>query len=127
SSDVCSSDLITGVPHLFGGEHRLMADLVGRLRAFGLTVRAGLADTTLAAAALARFAPVGREGFAIASAGRMQDAIAGLPVEALGLDDDSVLLLKRLGLRRIGQLYSLPRAALARRFRDLGPARRRIK
>lgn len=118
---------ITGVPHLFGGEHRLMADLVGRLRAFGLTVRAGLADTTLAAAALARFAPVGREGFAIAPAGRMQDAIAGLPVEALGLDDDSVLLLKRLGLRRIGQLYSLPRAALARRFRDLGPARRRIK
>lgn len=118
---------VTGVPHLFGGEHRLMTDLVGRLRAFGLTVRAALADTILAGAALARFAPVGNEGFAIAPAGQMQDALAGLPVEALGLDDEAVLLLKRLGLRRIGQLYGLPRAALARRFRELGPARRRAK
>ena len=118
---------ITGVAHLFGGEHRLMRDLTGRLRAFGLTVRAGLADTTLAAAALARFAPVGEEGFAIAPAGRMQDALAGLPLEALGLDDETVLLLKRLGLRRIGQLYELPRAALARRFRELRAGRRRTK
>ena len=118
---------ITGVPHLFGGEHRLMGDLVARLRAFGLTVRAGLADTTLAAAALARFAPVGKEGFAIAPAGRMQEALAHLPVEALSLDDEIVLLLKRLGLRRIGQLYDLPRAALARRFRELRTDRRRTK
>ena len=118
---------ITGVAHLFGGERRLMADLVGRLRAFGLTVRAGLADSVAAAAALARFARVGTEGFAIAPAGRMQEALRGLPVEALGLADDTILLLKRLGLRRIGQLYDLPRPALARRFRSLGPARRKVK
>ena len=118
---------VTGVPHLFGGEHRLMSDLAGRLRTFGLTVRAGLADTRLAASALAQFAPVEEEGFAIAPAGQMQGALAGLPVEALGLEDDSVLLLKRLGLRRIGQLYELPRAALARRFRELRTGRRRTK
>jgi protein ImuB len=118
---------VTGVPHLFGGEHHLMRDLAGRLRAFGLTVRAGLADTRLAATALARFAPVGAEGFAIAPAGQMQGALAGLPVEALGLEDEAVLLLKRLGLRRIGQLYELPRAALARRFRELRTGRRRTK
>ncbi len=116
---------VTGVAHLFGGEHRLMADLADRLRAFGLTARAGLADTVAAAAALARFAPLEAKGFAIAPAGRMQDALARLPVEALGLEDEAVLLLKRLGLRRIGQLYDLPRAALARRFQALGKARRR--
>ncbi len=118
---------VTGVPHLFGGERGLMSDLVGRLRAFGLTVRAGLADTSAAATALARFAPLGGEGFAIAPGGRMREALAGLPVEALGLEDDAVLLLKRLGLRRIGQLYDLPRAALTRRFRAFGSGRRQIK
>ena len=41
------------------------------------------------------------------------------PVEALRLEAQTVVLLKRLGLRRIGQLYELPRVVLARRFRDL--------
>lgn len=118
---------VTGVAHLFGSERGLMSDLVGRLRTFGLTVRAGLADTSAAAAALARFAPFDAEGFAIAADGRVQDALAGLPVEALGLEDDTVLLLKRLGLRRIGQLCDLPRPALARRFRTLGNGRRQVK
>ena len=118
---------VTGVAHLFGDERRLMTDLVGRLRTFRLTARASLADTTAAAAALARFAPLETEGFAIAPAGRTQDALSRLPVEALGLEDDAVLLLKRLGLRRICQLYDLPRAALARRFQALGSARRRTK
>jgi len=114
---------VTGVAHLFGGEHRLMADLVGRLRSFGLTTRASLADTAVAAAALARFAPLGAEGFAIAPTAHMREALSRLPVEALGLEDSAVLLLKRLGLRRIGQLYDLPRAALARRFQALGTRR----
>ncbi len=118
---------VTGVAHLFGGERQLMADLSGRLRAFGLTARAALADTAAAAAALARFAHLGAEGFVIAPAAQMQETLAGLPVEALGLADDVVLLLKRLGLRQIGQLYELPRPALARRFRELGNARRQAK
>jgi len=118
---------ITGVAHLFGGERQLMADLVSRLRAFGLTVRAGLADSIAAAAALARFARLGTEGFAIAPAGHMREALRDLPVEALGLADETILLLKRLGLRRIGQLYDLPRPALARRFRSLAPGRRKVK
>jgi protein ImuB len=111
---------VTGVAHLFGGEDRLMADLVARLGAFGLTARAALADTAVAAAALARFGNPGASRFLVAPPGATRQALASLPVEALGLDDDSVVLLKRLGLRRIGQLYDIPRAALARRFRDLG-------
>jgi protein ImuB len=50
--------------------------------------------------------------------------LADLPVEALRLTPATVILLKRLGLYRVGELYGLPRASLARRFRDQrGPAR----
>jgi protein ImuB len=118
---------VTGVAHLFGGETALMADLVHRLRGFSLTARAGLADTPGAAAALARFAPLAREAFAIAPVGRTQETLSRLPVEALDLAGDTVLLLKRLGLRRIGQLYDLPRAALARRFQTIGKGRDKAK
>jgi protein ImuB len=105
---------ITGVAHLYGGEAQLIDDLIGRLSRFKLTVRAGLADTLGAAHALARFAP----SPALAEEGRAEARLAGLPIEALRLAPETVLLLKRLGLRRIGELYRLPRAALQRRFRS---------
>ncbi|HEY8247890.1 MAG TPA: DNA polymerase Y family protein [Hyphomicrobium sp.] len=105
---------ITGVAHLYGGEAQLIADLVARLSRFKLTVRAGLADTLGAAHALARFAP----SPALAEEGRSGASLAGLPIEALRLAPETALLLKRLGLRRIGELYRLPRAALQRRFRS---------
>ena len=47
---------------------------------------------------------------------RSRRRLAPLPVEALRLDSDITRLLKRLGLKRIGQLYDLPRASLERRF-----------
>lgn len=105
---------ITGVAHLYGGEERLLEDLVSRLSRFGLTVRAALADTLGAAHALARFAP----SPALAPAGKTEAQLGPLPVEALRLEPGVVLLLKRLGLKRIGQLYALPRATLERRFRS---------
>jgi protein ImuB len=48
---------VTGVAHLYGGEERLLEDLLARLARFGLTAQAGIADTFGAAHALARFAP----------------------------------------------------------------------
>ncbi len=42
--------------------------------------------------------------------------MATLPVEALRLAAETARLLRRLGLKRIGQLYDLPRARLERRF-----------
>jgi protein ImuB len=125
---------VTGVAHLFadraqrGANHsaeaRLLADLVRRLGTFGLTARAALADTPGAAFALARFAPHKEGRTVISPAGAMRAALAGLPVEGLRLEAETLILLKRLGLRRIGQLYDLPRAALARRFRALKGARK---
>lgn len=107
---------ITGVAHLYGGEARLLEDLSARLAGFGLTARAALADTLGGAHALARFGP-GPGSWTLAPEGELRAMLAGLPVEGLRLMPKTALLLKRLGLRRIGQLYDLPRPALARRFR----------
>ena len=52
---------VSGVAHLFGGEAGLVADAEARFARARLTLRAGLADTPRAAAALARF---GREKIA---------------------------------------------------------------
>lgn len=104
---------ITGCAHLFGGEAGLVDDLVRRLRDLGFTARLGLADTAGAAWAIARYGDT-----PIADPGGQDRALAPLPVEALRLDPNSALLLKRLGLKTIGPLCDLPRAALARRFRS---------
>ncbi|MEO0792364.1 MAG: DNA polymerase Y family protein [Pseudomonadota bacterium] len=115
----------SGVDHLYGGEDALLQDIVARCRAARLTARVGLAETYGAAHALARYACAPDRPYMRADTGEVEEALASLPVEGLRLTSDSVLLLKRLGLRRIGQLYAIPRAALMRRFRDEGRAGRR--
>lgn len=112
---------VTGVAHLFGGEDKLLADLEGRLSRSGLTARIALAETLGGAHALARFA---RSSPLIVPHGEIASALAALPVEALRLDAKIASLLRRLGLKRIGQLYTLPRASLERRFhaRELAEA-----
>jgi protein ImuB len=105
---------VTGVAHLFGGEAMLVADMTGRFGKLNVTARAGLAGTAPAARAIARF---GQLGSPIVAEGAERTALATLPVEALDLDADTVMTLRRAGLKRIGQLYDVPRASLARRFR----------
>ena len=109
---------ITGVAHLFGGEENLLDDMTQHLMSFGVAVQAGLADTLGAAHALARFGCPPDAAWAMVPAGETREAIRFLPVEALRLDAPRILLLKRLGLRHIGQLYDIPRDSLARRFRS---------
>lgn len=109
----------TGCDHLFGGEEALLADLVARLKKAGITVRAALADTQAAAWALARFGAVARDDTTmvqIAAPGGTMVALAPLPVAALRLEPGAVEGLERLGLRRIGELYRMPRGSLGRRF-----------
>jgi protein ImuB len=48
--------------------------------------------------------------------GEERDALAPLPVEALRLDSMTAAGLRRVGLKRIGELIAMPRDALARRF-----------
>ena len=96
---------VTGIPHLFGGEAAMMAGMKARLAGYGFTARISSAATIGAAWALARY---GREG---------EDSLQDLPVEALRINADAARTLRRLGLKTIGALTSLPRASLARRFR----------
>ncbi len=103
---------MTGGAHLFGGEVALMADLRARVVRAGFTPRLAMADTPGLAWALAR---VRAEDFA-APVGAGAELLAPLGFAALRLAPDQLALLHRLGLRRIGQLSSLPRAALVRRL-----------
>lgn len=108
----------TGVAHLFGGEAALADDLVRRLARADIGARVGIADTHRAAKALARCAASPAAPVAIAGPEATRPALAALPVAALDLAPDTADLLQRLGLKRIGDLYGIPRSALARRFRD---------
>jgi protein ImuB len=104
---------VTGIPHLFGGEESLLEHLAIRLSRFGFSANLALAETLGGAHALARY---GRATPIIVKRGKIADALAPLPVEGLRLAEETIRLLKRLGLKRIGQLYDLPRASLERRF-----------
>jgi protein ImuB len=58
----------------------------------------------------------GAEVMTVAPPGKLYDVLAELPIAGLRLPADVVERLSRLGLRRIGDISGLPRAALARRF-----------
>jgi protein ImuB len=104
---------VAGIPHLFGGAHALLADIAKRFARLGFTARLALAETLGGAHALARFAP---SAAIVIPQGKIEAALAPLPVEALRLTEETTRLLRRLGMKRIGQLYDLPRASLERRF-----------
>ncbi|MDN3622627.1 Y-family DNA polymerase [Methylobacterium isbiliense] len=108
----------TGSTHLHGGEAAMLADMVARLNAAGLSARAAMADTWGAAHALARFAA---RPTLVAPAGESAAAIMPLPIAALRLPATTVDSLRRLGLDHIGDLEHTPRAPLALRFgSDIG-------
>lgn len=96
---------ITGVPHLFGGEARLVRDIERRFAELGLTVRVAIASTAAASWGLARYGDGGTD-------------LGALPVAALRLPQQALHTLNRLGLKRIGDLTGIRRSSLARRFRE---------
>lgn len=103
---------VSGCAHLFGGEDALLADLTHRLKRLGFTARAAIADTPGAAWAWARFG----DGSSCLPPGGQRQALSLLPVAGLRLSPATAATLSGLGLRRIGDLYAVPRAALAARF-----------
>jgi protein ImuB len=104
---------ITGCAHLFGGEDALARDILSRLKLLGIEARLAIAGAIGAAHALARH---GRTACTLVPAGKEAQAIRALPVKALRIDDDIALSLRRLGLKRIGDVAALPRAPLTARF-----------
>jgi protein ImuB len=105
---------ITGSAHLWGGEAALAADLMARLDRRHIATRIAIADSLGAAWATARFAE--GESPVILPPEGCRATLAPLPVEALRLDPATTQGLRRVGLKRIGDLYAMPRAALVRRF-----------
>ena len=120
---------VTGVAHLFGGEEALLADVGRAFAQRGLTVRAALAPTAGAAWALAHYARPGTIIPALEGEDMLR-LLADLPVAALRLDDDVLTVLRRLGIKRLGEMAGVSgagadaaqeaaaRDALRRRFRN---------
>ena len=106
---------VTGCAHLWGGEEALATDLIARLDRQGIAGHIAITDTQGAAWASARFSQTGGRAV-ISPPGETRAGLAPLPVEALRLDPATAQGLRRVGLKRIGQLYAMPRDALARRL-----------
>ncbi len=102
---------ITGCEKLFGGEENIFGDITDRLKKSGVESCIAIADTAGAAWGLARYG----KGGAL-SPGATKAGLATLPIEALRLDAPVAEGVRRLGLKRIGQLYDMPRAPLTARF-----------
>ncbi|MFM7403586.1 MAG: DUF6504 family protein [Erythrobacter sp.] len=122
---------VTGVAHLLGGEEQLLANVAQAFAARGLSARAALAPTAGAAWALSHFGvDFGRSGAILAPDDDPLRVLGDLPVAALRLDDDVLTVLRRLGIKRLGDLAGISgprdnpareaaaRDALLRRFRN---------
>lgn len=111
---------VSGVAHLFGGEAQLLADVARKVSARGLLSRSAIAPTAGAAWALAHH---GADGSILAPDVDAEARLANLPAAALRLDGDVLAILRRLGLKRLGDLTTRfgsrdGRDALHRRFRN---------
>ena len=92
---------VQGSLRLFGGAARLMARLRGGLIELGFDALLASGPTARAALWLARGSG---------------ETLAALPLEALEADPAVLDLLRRVGVRALGELMRLPRAAVALRF-----------
>ncbi|MCH2487627.1 MAG: DNA polymerase Y family protein, partial [Erythrobacter sp.] len=148
---------VTAVPHLFGGEAKLLEDVHAVFAQRGLALRSAIAPTAGAAWACAHYGsartivggvsnaslraaqPRGnparnastRSALWIAASPpaprndeeEIRRALSDLPVAALRLDEDVLTVLRRLGIKRLGQLDAIEengagRDAIQRRFRN---------
>lgn len=102
---------IAGSAHLFKGEAAVMSDLHTRLETARFSAKVAVADTPGCAWAVARF---GHQD--IVQPGKMSDVLGPLPIAALRLPAHTVESLADVGIERIAQLASKPRASLQTRF-----------
>jgi protein ImuB len=109
---------VAGSAHLFHGEAALLYDLSKRLSAAGIASRLALSDTPGCSWGMARFGEA-----RLVSPGGVSEAIASLPVAALRLSRETVAGLHDVGIERVAQLASKPRAGLRLRFGSDVPLR----
>jgi protein ImuB len=103
----------TGAAHLHGGEDAMLNDMVARLLAAGIRVRAAIADSWGAAHAFAR---ASSKPIMVVPPDESNVLLQRLPLGFLRLPRDMVEQLRRLGFERVGDIASQPRAPLTQRF-----------
>jgi protein ImuB len=102
---------ITGAAHLFGGEAQMLATVTGMIARQGFTVRGAIAGTSLAAHALARYAPG-----TIVPPGCEAQAVTPLPIAALDCDDKALRALRHAGLKTVGAVAERLHSELSERL-----------
>ncbi len=105
---------VTNASHLRGGPKTMLRDIIFNCEQRGFRSRCAMAATASAAWALSHYG----DQFSIADIDNPMRSLSELPVAALRLDPVISSLLRRLGLKCIGDLKNAPRTSLARRFRD---------
>ncbi|WP_040263348.1 Y-family DNA polymerase [Pseudomonas massiliensis] len=103
---------VASVMSLFGPWPAFEARLRNELQAMGFTHRIVVAPNAVAARMLAN----AHDALAVTCANELQEVLARMPVDRIGLTREQVVSLHRMGLRQVGQLLRLERAALGRRF-----------
>jgi protein ImuB len=114
-----------GLRGLYGGT--LDGVVAAARRGLALPVRIGAAPSRFAALAAASRARPRRAEAAPADPAALAAFLAPLPVGLLGVRPETAALpepLERFGIRTLGELAALPRAALADRFGTAGPLAR---
>jgi protein ImuB len=116
----------SGLRHLHGGLEGVLSAVRRALKA---PVRLGVAPSRFAALAAAGRARARRAEVAPVAPDRLAAYLAPLPVGLLAAREATAGLpepLERLGVRTLGELAVLPRAALADRFGSAGPLAREL-
>lgn len=105
---------ITGCAHLHGGERALLDGVLSSLFALGVEARGAISSSVGLSWAAAHFGDGG-----VIDTDAALETLTPLPVAALRLPEEVAGPLGRVGLKAVGDLFPLPRAALARRFGPL--------
>jgi protein ImuB len=101
----------TGCSHLWGGDGSYVEEITRRLQKKGYNSRVAIADTLVAACAVARFGK-----HPVVEAGKHVDALLAMPPEALRVGPEIADRLHKLGLHQIRQFINIPRSSLRVRF-----------
>lgn len=104
---------ITGCAHLFGGETGMLEATRALFSRLGFISRGAIAPSIGCAWALAH---AGESRMRAVGSTEVHQTLAPLPTHSLRLDPETVASLADTGIRTIGELLHLPRAAVAARF-----------
>jgi protein ImuB len=107
---------LQGLGRVWPSPEALGRALLAAARERARAVSVALAATRIAALVLAR----GRDGLTIAAPGEEGRLMAPLPLALLGLAPEQEELLRRFGLRTLGELAALPTTGLAARLGESG-------